>query len=1162
MKKFAIVFVALMLCVAVRAQMFDYEYHNRNFFELATDTVSEQEDSVSVVFDSMVVDVLPFAHPMPPAEQSETAVSAAPRKSVAEAAACPIDSVLGYDEDDHLATLTEYAYDALGRTTATVKWQWTDGKKKGISKNEQQYDASGRVVLTANWVWNDAADGWKGTAKTETVYDESGRKTVDMSWTWDDEANDWKGVTKNEYTFNPAGKYTEWVVYSWGTNDWVGKSRITYAYNEAGKQLETVEYTYDAVNKLWVGVTKSEYTYDDAGRNLLALTSNWNAENNQWVPSKKYEYAFSETGNQILDSYYTEYDAENDKWTGKYKKIYAYNEAKKKILDEQYTWNAKTNTWKGTTKTEYEYNAAGKTTLTLKYKWSNDDWVYNTKTESEFDAKNRETDKASYTWTDGVWTGKSRTSTTYTNAGKKETVITYQWTDGDWVKDVLTGYSYSGSTTIGEYTAYWDGSDWVNTTRKEYTFNASGKADATYEYIWDGNDWQYASRIRYIYDDNGTLVITHNAAYTDGKWKMTSMKREDFEYDEAGHTILDATYTCSSDSVWIGDKKDVWTYNTSGTLIYRAAFKYTTDDWMPDYKVEWVYDEAGRKLNEQRLRYSNDNWYPVYWYEFGYDEKGRVIMSSQYSGSGLNWVGDEKKEYKFDDNGQVINETSYTWSDGKWEGIFRYTHVYDASKRETEYITERYADGKWVNDTRDVYDFNAKGLQTINNKYVWLNEDWTYSERSEKEFDTDDDKLRTELSATYENGTPLTYELMKYYYACDPLLFTVRFVDYDGTPLQAESLQEGVTPEYKGETPVREATEYYTFTFKGWKPEVAVVTAAADYVAEYDSTAITYTVRFLNYDGEELQKEELTYNSTPEYKGVTPARDATEYYTFTFKGWKPEVAVVTAAADYVADYDSTAITYTVRFLNYDGEELQKEEMTYGDMPVYTGDLPQRETDEEFYYVFTGWMPDILSVAGAIDYVAQYESVSVTTLYFMVTFYDYDNSLLGSQKIQYGQMPVFDGATPTRESTYKYDYVFKGWSPDPQPVKSICSYKAVYDSTLVNYTVHFVDYDDTPLCDVQTAYGEIPVYNGEQPVRESDAVYSYTFAGWEPELLPVTGEVTYKAVYDASEHGLSNGLQQHSAGYKYDGKYNISGQPVDADYQGIVIQAGVKTVRVK
>ena len=64
-----------------------------------------------------------------------------------------------------------------------------------------------------------------------------------------------------------------------------------------------------------------------------------------------------------------------------------------------------------------------------------------------------------------------------------------------------------------------------------------------------------------------------------------------------------------------------------------------------------------------------------------------------------------------------------------------------------------------------------------------------------------------------------------------------------------------------------------------------------------------------------------------------------------------------------------------------------------------------------------------------------------------------------------------------------------------------------------YTVTWVNYDDTELeKDENVEYGATPSYDGETPTKASTAQYSYTFAGWNPEISTVTGNVTYKATY--------------------------------------------------
>ena len=138
--------------------------------------------------------------------------------------------------------------------------------------------------------------------------------------------------------------------------------------------------------------------------------------------------------------------------------------------------------------------------------------------------------------------------------------------------------------------------------------------------------------------------------------------------------------------------------------------------------------------------------------------------------------------------------------------------------------------------------------------------------------------------------------------------YTIRFLNMDSTVLQTMQVKEGDMPTYTGAMPTRAENEYYTFTFKGWKPEIVVATATADYIAQYDSVAIPYyTIRFLNWDGTVLQTESLKQGTMPVYKGATPTRPDDEYNTYLFKAWSPTIVATIADVDYTAQFTATEI---------------------------------------------------------------------------------------------------------------------------------------------------------------------------------------------------------------------------------------------------------------
>ena len=277
----------------------------------------------------------------------------------------------------------------------------------------------------------------------------------------------------------------------------------------------------------------------------------------------------------------------------------------------------------------------------------------------------------------------------------------------------------------------------------------------------------------------------------------------------------------------------------------------------------------------------------------------------------------------------------------------------------------------------------------------------------------------------------------------------------------------------------------------------------------------TYTVTWKNWNGTVLETDtDVEYNSDPRYDGKNPTRAADAQYTYTFKGWDKPLEKVTKDVTYTAVYEETINKYTVTWVNWDNKELEKDEdVPYGATPKYDGKEPTKAGNAQYSYKFTGWNPVISPVTGDVTYKAQFEAV---TNKYTVTWVNWDNKELEKDKdVPYGATPKYDGKEPTKAGNAQYSYKFTGWNPAVSPVTGDVTYKAQFEAVTNTYTVTWVNWDDTNLeVDEDVPYGADPEYDGKEPTKAADAQYSYKFTGWNPVISPVTGDVTYKAQFEA------------------------------------------------
>ncbi len=346
--------------------------------------------------------------------------------------------------------------------------------------------------------------------------------------------------------------------------------------------------------------------------------------------------------------------------------------------------------------------------------------------------------------------------------------------------------------------------------------------------------------------------------------------------------------------------------------------------------------------------------------------------------------------------------------------------------------------------------------------------------------------------------------------------YTITWTDDAGNVIGTTTVNHGDIPGHGSVE--KEATPEYTYTFAGWTPTPNPATGDATYRATFHAEKRSYTITWKDDAGEVINSTTVEYGDTPTHD--EPTKAATPEYTYTFAGWTPEVEAVTGDATYQATFTGEKNSYAVIFKNYDGTELQKTTLEYGTQITYTGEVPTKPETAQYAYTFSGWDPALAAdatVTGEATYTAQF---SETVREYTIRFVDEDGTTeLATATVAYGETPVYEGNLPDKEATAQYTYTFSGWDPEITSVTGDATYKAVYSYTVNEYTVTFKNDDGTVLQSGKVAYGETPAYSGT-PTKAATAEYTYTFAGWDRDIVPVNGDAEYVATYTATRNSYT------------------------------------------
>lgn len=246
----------------------------------------------------------------------------------------------------------------------------------------------------------------------------------------------------------------------------------------------------------------------------------------------------------------------------------------------------------------------------------------------------------------------------------------------------------------------------------------------------------------------------------------------------------------------------------------------------------------------------------------------------------------------------------------------------------------------------------------------------------------------------------------------------------------------------------------------------------------------------------------------------------------------------------------------VNFYNFDGSLLWQTKYYPGMQLSYGGETPIKQPDEVYEYTFSGWNHSLRDVDKHRNYYALYNKDFRS---FTVSFENYDNTLLKTATVKYGQS-AFDFAPedPVRTNEARTHYKFSHWEGnDLSYVTSDLVCTAVY-SEIECFEIKYIDYDNTLIKTEYVEKGKDALFEYSN-FRDADPDHYYAFSGWDTVLTNVqcdmVAKATYKLVnaytvtfknYNGTILGTSKGPEGFTA--QYNGSTPTRPSTTSGDYQ--------------
>ncbi len=376
------------------------------------------------------------------------------------------------------------------------------------------------------------------------------------------------------------------------------------------------------------------------------------------------------------------------------------------------------------------------------------------------------------------------------------------------------------------------------------------------------------------------------------------------------------------------------------------------------------------------------------------------------------------------------------------------------------------------------------------------------------------------------------------------------FKNFDGTIIDTQTLFAGTTI-VPPESPIRESTEQYSYTFSGWEGYTADMVATEDttFTATYTETLNRYTYKFIDNNGTVVAEDTIDYGTEIPFPGVIPTKPQDLEYTYSFKGWSGYSFGMTITEDstFTAEFIPTLNRFRGTLSGGEVTITAVDTSMLGDITIpstlcgypvaaignsafadckniKTISIPNSITSIGDG-AFSGCTSLVnISIPSSVKHLGQeafsgcYSLAKITLPANITVISDYTFSGCTALKditISTKTSSIGKGAfygCDALETVYfgENSDVFKKINTNPTDNECFTDATVIYGYCVIT----FKNYDDTVFATYDLAYGDVITAPETNPIREKDAQYTYSFSGWEDftENISATENMSFTARY--------------------------------------------------